>query len=201
MSSAVHNLLAACYQAMRCDLDLDLLFGNCTVTVCVCCTLDLSRQEKVPWPPLICCPVRQWSLCFIRQLPLCLFLAFSRMVAQAASQSLHDVISLLQNNGPQLTTGAITFANNYALQPNAIDIPTRDVSVEFWARTPSATHSSNDHNALSDILDIASHTTSMCPLAMQQHFWQDMAPSLAYQAFPAPRSGGIYTASMSSDTL
>ena len=150
---------------MRCNTDLDSLFGSCTVTACMPhsgivktgeCPVGsshlLSRQAVVP---------SRGSCSYV-----CLFLASSRTVEQLESQPPHDIIPLLQNNGPQLTTGAITFANNYALQPNAIDIPTRDVSVEFWARTPSATHSSNDHNALSDILDIASHTTSMCPLAM-----------------------------------
>ena len=81
-------------------------------------------------------------------------------------------------NGHTFSTGAITFANNYALQANAIDIPTRDITVEFWARTSAYTFQNNEHNAVSDILDIATHAKSTflpssfylaCSYLMGQH--------------------------------
>ena len=41
-----------------------------------------------------------------------------------------------------LSTGMLTFQNNYAIATEATAMPARDFTVEFWARTPrvTATH-------------------------------------------------------------
>jgi hypothetical protein len=39
--------------------------------------------------------------------------------------------------GQSMKTGAMTFRNNYAINDAVEQMPTRDVTVEFWARTPA----------------------------------------------------------------
>ena len=40
-------------------------------------------------------------------------------------------------NGHNLNTGSLTFANNYAANDAMTGMPLRDFTVEFWARTPA----------------------------------------------------------------
>ncbi|PSC70155.1 concanavalin A-like lectin glucanase [Micractinium conductrix] len=45
----------------------------------------------------------------------------------------------IQKGGDRLQAGALSFRNNYALQPDYTGMPDKDITVEFWARTPAYT--------------------------------------------------------------
>ncbi len=57
-----------------------------------------------------------------------------------------------------MSTSSLVFENNYALNGDVTGMPTRDVSVEFWARTPAYNKSSpNADKKFEDILNYATH--------------------------------------------
>lgn len=42
---------------------------------------------------------------------------------------------VIQRDGKSLSTGALTFKNNYAMNPGLKGMPVRDITIEFWARS------------------------------------------------------------------
>jgi len=45
----------------------------------------------------------------------------------------------IERDGKSLSTGALTFKNNYAMNPGLKGMPTKDITIEFWARTGAIT--------------------------------------------------------------
>ena len=57
-----------------------------------------------------------------------------------------------------LSTSSLVFENNYALNSDVMGMPTKDVSVEFWARAPAYNKSSaNADKKFEDLLNFATH--------------------------------------------
>eukprot|EP01026_Neomeris_dumetosa_P051141 TRINITY_DN4496_c0_g1_i1.p1 TRINITY_DN4496_c0_g1~~TRINITY_DN4496_c0_g1_i1.p1 ORF type:complete len:1030 (-),score=176.63 TRINITY_DN4496_c0_g1_i1:568-3657(-) len=52
----------------------------------------------------------------------------------------------IEKNNMQLQTKAITFNNNYAIKPDFTSMPTKDFTIEFWARTGKLTDDTQDLN-------------------------------------------------------
>ena len=66
------------------------------------------------------------------------------------------VLCFLQG-GKALQTNSLVFENNYALNSDVVGMPTIDMSVEFWARTPAYNESSpNADKKFEDMLNYAS---------------------------------------------
>lgn len=60
--------------------------------------------------------------------------------------------------GEQLSTSSLIFENNYALNPDVTGMPAKDVTVEFWTRTPAYNKSSaNADKKFEDLLNYATH--------------------------------------------
>ena len=55
-------------------------------------------------------------------------------------------------------TSSLVFENNYALNPDVVGMPTKDITVEFWARTPAYNKSSRPADKkFEDLLNYATH--------------------------------------------
>ena len=52
-------------------------------------------------------------------------------------QLLSDVSVIAIQAGRSLSTSSLVFENNYALNPDVEGMPTEDLTVSFWARTPA----------------------------------------------------------------
>ncbi|KAK9918751.1 hypothetical protein WJX75_006574 [Coccomyxa subellipsoidea] len=63
----------------------------------------------------------------------------------------------IKKDGKQLSTGSLNFANNYVFNPEMINMPESDFTVEFWARTP-AYDESNGTNSFTTLFSYATHT-------------------------------------------
>lgn len=61
-------------------------------------------------------------------------------------------------DGKQLSTGSLSFANNYAFNPEMINMPERDFTVEFWARTPAYDGDKSTTNSFTSLFSYATHT-------------------------------------------
>lgn len=59
--------------------------------------------------------------------------------------------------GRSFESSSIAFDNNYALNPDVEGIPTKDVTVEFWAKTPAYDNHALGHTDLADLLVYATH--------------------------------------------
>ena len=51
----------------------------------------------------------------------------------------------------------MVFENNYALNPEIEGMPDKDLTVEFWAKTPAYDNNALGHNPLADLLTYATH--------------------------------------------
>lgn len=64
-------------------------------------------------------------------------------------------IQTIQQNGKSLSTGVLSFANNYAMNQEFQGMPDRDITVAFWARTPKY-NVSDDLKLWSEFFNFAS---------------------------------------------
>lgn len=60
----------------------------------------------------------------------------------------------------ELRTGSLSFENNYAMQADMKDMPSRDFTVEFWAQTP-AINTSASADALQNFMNFLSYATHL----------------------------------------
>ena len=60
----------------------------------------------------------------------------------------------LQGN---LSTGILSFQNNYAIATGARDMPARDFTVEFWAATPDVAAAHHHDILQTELLSYATH--------------------------------------------
>lgn len=56
-----------------------------------------------------------------------------------------------------MDTGALAFKNNYAANDAMVGMPTRDFTVEFWARTPALLMDSPPFGDYSEFFSFATH--------------------------------------------
>ena len=63
----------------------------------------------------------------------------------------------IAQDGKQLSTGSLNFANNYAFNPAMVNMPEKDFTVEFWARTP-AYNEDTTTNSFTTLFSYATHT-------------------------------------------
>lgn len=75
-------------------------------------------------------------------------------------------------NGKQVSTGSLNFANNYAYNPEMVNMPAKDFTVEFWARTP-AWDENTSTNAFTTLFSYATHTqrTNICAHLLDGSTW------------------------------
>ncbi|BDA49076.1 probable Sushi, von Willebrand factor type A, EGF and pentraxin pentraxin domain-containing protein at C-terminar half [Coccomyxa sp. Obi] len=73
------------------------------------------------------------------------------------SPPLHSDVDI-SKDGKQLSTGSLSFANNYAFNPEMIDMPRKDFTVEFWARTPAYDADKSASNSFTSLFSYATHT-------------------------------------------
>ena len=59
--------------------------------------------------------------------------------------------------GRSFSSSSLTFANNYALNPDVVEMPTKDLTVEFWAKTPAYDPNAPGHNPIADFFTYATH--------------------------------------------
>ena len=72
---------------------------------------------------------------------------------------------MLLQGGRTLEASSIVFEDNYAMNPDMQGMPTKDLTVEFWAKTPAYDPTVPGHNPLADLLTYATHipeTDSVC---------------------------------------
>jgi len=70
-------------------------------------------------------------------------------------------------NGKSFSSSSIVFENNYAMNPDVVEMPTKDLTVEMWAKTPAYDSNALGHNPVADLLTYATHipeAESICEL-------------------------------------
>lgn len=61
----------------------------------------------------------------------------------------------MQGTNERFDTSALSFQNNYALATEISNMPTKDLTVEFWARTPK--YENNNGSSHQEFLSFATH--------------------------------------------
>lgn len=79
-------------------------------------------------------------------------LAVELLQGKGCSFKLHAL-----QGGRSLDASSIVFENNYAMNPDLEGMPTKDVTIELWARTPAYDNNALGHNPLADLLTYATH--------------------------------------------
>ncbi len=65
-------------------------------------------------------------------------------------------------------TAALSFQNNYAMASEITKMPTKDVTVEFWARTPK--YENNNGSVHQEFFSYATHLPGGEPLSLCHAF-------------------------------
>ena len=76
-------------------------------------------------------------------------------------------MATILQGGRTFSSSSIVFENNYALNPEMSGMPTKDLTVEFWSKTPAYDNNALGHNPLADLLVYATHipeADSFCEL-------------------------------------
>jgi len=63
----------------------------------------------------------------------------------------------ISQNGKSFSSSSIVFENNYAMNPDVVEMPTKDLTVEMWAKTPAYDSNALGHNPVADLLTYATH--------------------------------------------
>ncbi|KAL4422517.1 hypothetical protein ABPG75_008714 [Micractinium tetrahymenae] len=71
----------------------------------------------------------------------------------------------IEQGDKRMETGALTFRNNYAMQQAYEGMPDRDITVEFWARTPAYTPKNSTPERYAEFFSFASFARDEASLA------------------------------------